>query len=988
MYQPTNTLNTPVPSRGRAPAVPISRTQGHPPMVSDHGRTPVTLPPNTAQRLTPSVQPPTTQTRTPVLLPTRPERTPVLQSTRPVLQSTRPVLQSTRPVLQSTRPERTPMLQSTRPERTPVLQSTRPERTLALQSTRPERTPMLQSTRPERTLALQSTRPERAPMLQSTRPERTLTLQSTRPERTLALQSTRPEQTLALQSTRPERTLALQSTRPERTLALQSTRPERTLALQPNTVRERPQAVAHAGIGSTTRQKRIPVIRADREEEELPWSEMYERISRKLQNADFGVYNTNFSQRWNTITNIGNPASLARAIENGQMIHTTKDQGLRYTYLFEILMTEGDREIIGETLKEIGFTNIEEDVDVHYNLLWYLNMAEDPWGTRLTYSERGFISGLTNEELVELLGFRYSGPRDRASLLFATVSGKSADGPDVENIPRYKEVKKYKPSTVWYLAYNAYKIIDDEQSTTSRHPPYFHVALNQPSTIESIIRLVNEDNVEILLDKYQVVIPEHLELDRKEDRVDFFVKEISKYGPVLDRPETQLPPPVLIDMKKQQIIDVLSRYTLKEIVDAYEPSEEWGDREELTQVVIKGPIKGSAWSWRNKWCTNDNTMNIVEYELHGDMDKNDPQNPTLSYGVYGNYRCYQMEELAASFREIDGIFRFMVPDYTPRDNWVDPATGEILGEQFPLNSIQQLRKLLSRPPKGFNVRPLAVKVEQGLRVARVASSAVAALKNGYEAMTRSQQNIIRIYLAWLFVFSMWIKHWKGPGHEWPRQDNNFLCEKEARNEHVFIQQSVRSVISDKYDSDPVLKVWVDGLPLVDYNFNTGEASIATGDISTVKRLLNLIQLGDFCMAHGADLILKSAYYLITNVLGLREKSQFNAFIDVMLPVLSDIERDVVRRHLGSIRDPAANKEVIQRVMYLNNRLMELSEPQPKQPPFDPTGLIFSGHTDHFRSVSFYDDYFDDDDSSDDDVDTLFGVVYSRGFLQSMLDRDI
>ena len=479
MYQPTNTLNTPVPSRGRAPAVPISRTQGHPPMVSDHGRTPVTLPPNTAQRLTPSVQPPTTQTRTPVLLPTRPERTPVLQSTRPVLQSTRPVLQSTRPVLQSTRPERTPMLQSTRPERTPVLQSTRPERTLALQSTRPER----------------------APMLQSTRPERTLTLQSTRPERTLALQSTRPEQTLALQSTRPERTLALQSTRPERTLALQSTRPERTLALQPNTVRERPQAVAHAGIGSTTRQKRIPVIRADREEEELPWSEMYERISRKLQNADFGVYNTNFSQRWNTITNIGNPASLARAIENGQMIHTTKDQGLRYTYLFEILMTEGDREIIGETLKEIGFTNIEEDVDVHYNLLWYLNMAEDPWGTRLTYSERGFISGLTNEELVELLGFRYSGPRDRASLLFATVSGKSADGPDVENIPRYKEVKKYKPSTVWYLAYNAYKIIDDEQSTTSRHPPYFHVALNQPSTIESIIRLVNEDNVEILLDK-------------------------------------------------------------------------------------------------------------------------------------------------------------------------------------------------------------------------------------------------------------------------------------------------------------------------------------------------------------------------------------------------------------------------------------------------------------------------------------------------------
>lgn len=167
-----------------------------------------------------------------------------------------------------------------------------------------------------------------------------------------------------------------------------------------------------------------------------------------------------------------------------------------------------------------------------------------------------------------------------------------------------------------------------------------------------------------------------------------------------------------------------------------------------------------------------------------------------------------------------------------------------------------------------------------------------------------------------------------------------------------------------------MQKWIEDLPLVDYNFKTGEAAVATGGVATIKTILDLIQLGDFCMAHGSDLILRTSYYLIVRILNFTNGVEFNNFINQMIGVLSDMERQVVDLQLQLIKDPDVDKEyynslletarkapnfdlyeytqgikdIRNRLSSLRERQKQLSKPPPEQPPFQPN---FVGSTGHF-----------------------------------------
>ena len=690
----------------------------------------------------------------------------------------------------------------------------------------------------------------------------------------------------------------------------------------------------------------------------IPTGTLDGAIRRKLAGAQYQVYDPQWKRGYRFM-------SPAQMVNTGQLVGLfTSHQRYEHTdrqiiYLMEYLMTSPPN-FIAEFATALGFRKLNASIDVYYNLLWFLNIARDPYAMNLDDAEKEYISGLTEAELLALLGPTYHGPTDKASLIFAALSGKSASRPDIIDIPRYPTVAAYAPSTVWKLAHNVYGLIDEENQVYSLYPPYVHVALQPPSVIETIIALANTANVDEFMTRFGIVAPTATarQLITAQDKVNYLMEEIRHYDPVFTRPQNQVPPPPLTNATKAQARATLAPYTLKEIVEAYEPMGRWGNRNGLIDVVREEGRGGSQWSWRHRYCNNDDTMNVIMADLHGDMDKDDPTDPTLSYGVQKNYRCYQASELAASWREDpeDHIFHFRVPDWVPATQGtaarIDPTTGAPLLRDFPIESIRQLRTLLQTPPAGYNVKELSAKVTEGLNAANNANILMRRLKTEYEAKPQDQQYVIQLYLAWLFVFGMWMRFWKGPGNAWPTEwveggGGGERCELGRRDEHVFIQQSIRTAISDAYEQYPGLKQWIENLPLLDYNFTTGEAQVATAGTTTIKTILDKIQLGDFCMAHGSDLILKTSYYLTANILNLKTGADFNGFIERMMPALFDIERQVVAYQLAQIKDRNRARE---RVIALEARLNDLGpanapKPIPRQPPFNPNLIGRTGHTD-------------------------------------------
>lgn len=703
-----------------------------------------------------------------------------------------------------------------------------------------------------------------------------------------------------------------------------------------------------------------------------PVDPLAQSIRQKLQGATYDVYDFEWKRRGAYYVNqdvLTDARQFRRIVQTYQKIELPNGDTM---WVMEYLMTRVQPQFIAELATTLGFTQLNATIDVYYNLLWYLNVAQNPLARNLTTAEINYISGLTVEQSLALLGTNYRGPRDKAALIFAMLSGKSAPRPDQVDIPRYQEVATYSPETVWLLAEKLYNLIDEENRIFSVYPPYVQVALQPPSSIEQVIAFVTPANVDELMARYGIVTAPQNVLATPQEKVTYFIKQIAEYDPVFTRQANPQPPPVLTGMNKRQIKNTLAIYTLAEIVDAYEPTGNWTTRRELHNLIhAEARDVGSKWSWRHRHCNNDDTMNIIEGDLHGDINKDNPQDPTLSYGVVGNYRCYQAGELSAAFREDteDHIFHFYDPDFAK--NTIDKITHQQILQEFPTESIRQLRELLQNAPAGYNVRDLLARVQEGLTAATQATTALRRLRAEYDAKSDVEQGLIRLYLAWLFVYGMWMRFWRGPGTPWPvgwveGGGGAELCQAGRRDEHIFIQNAVRTAITNEYEKAayPGLRQWIEALPLIDYNFHSGEAKMAHAGATTIKTVLDRIQLGDFCMAHGSDLILKTSYYLIARLLGFATEGEFNQFIDVMLPVLVNIEQQVVANELAAIaareqaaRDRAIREgkrfnldalrthEVRNRIEALEARRTALAQPMPRQPPFRPTLVERTGHTD-------------------------------------------
>ena len=622
------------------------------------------------------------------------------------------------------------------------------------------------------------------------------------------------------------------------------------------------------------------------------------------------------------------------------------------------LMKFATPDFIRRLVASFGFTNLVDELYVFYNILWYLSGSFDRINGLLEPHEIAYMSGLSQEHLLSLFPemFRNSGANhDKDALLYAALTLKSVTR-RTNDERRYREVTQYPPPAVWGLFF--YKFPDRNNSLLT---PYGTIANVEKTPVEDIFVNANVNNVTNLMDRYGVVIsPIRARIRAPEYILHHFLTQIADYDAVLTRSPNILPPPVITpDQTMNVLIDQLKQYTTRELIDAYEYDEPFGDRDQLIRGIIQDRA-GAKWSWRHKYCKNDDTQNVKEFERHGDMNKDDPNDPTLSYGVRSNYRCYQVSELIEMFTQYPEEFR--VPDINLwEQQGIDPTTRLPYTQQFPLESIRRLRTLLVTAPQRYHIIELLHLVDRKLAELTDVGRAITRLKTEYDAFTPEQQYLARLYIAWIFFYGNWMRFWKGPGNPWPYETHTTardICIPASRDEHIFIQNQIVNALTNNYERDPILAAWIQRLPTVRYNFADNNVDINRRNVTDI--LTDYLR-GDACMGFGGDIFLQTGYYLITNLLRLNAQGQLDTFLTEMLPALLEMERQIVDQQLAQegelntyIRETTARggqieDEIREKHRVLTERRNELNRGVLPLDRFEPNRVLENRHEwDRFR----------------------------------------
>jgi hypothetical protein len=685
-------------------------------------------------------------------------------------------------------------------------------------------------------------------------------------------------------------------------------------------------------------------------------------IMRKLSNGTMG-FERSRNQPIQNYVRIGEPPSVVEIRDlilsrtpSGVSIRDTNIGNYHNYNLIGYLMIYSSPTFIRNLLDSLGFTYIDDDLHVYYCLLWYIYGNADSVDV-LDRMELRYISGLSTERLLSIFppSFRnnFASYKNKASLLYAAMSRRYVLNPNISP-QRYQEVTNYLPAAVWRLFSIRYR--STYLYNIHSYTPYDVVAMHPKDAIENIFIIADINNVFELIDMYGVVFPNDLE--ELDSILQGFLEQISVYDQVFTRNPNTLPPPPISDRDVQlEITNVLSKYSTRELLDAYEVDFVWNDRSDLIRNIAERGRGGAKWSWNHKFCKNDDTHNIYDFTPHGEMNKNDPNDPTLSYGILSNYRCYQVNELVEMFNQYPDEFK--VPDVNLNTNiGTDPTTRLPYNDQFPVESMRQLVQLLENPPnRQYNVGTLLNLTRRKLQAYTGIGNEIRRLKQELATFTPEQQSLIRLFLAWIFFYGNWMRFWKGPGNPWPyntRDDN--VCIPASRDEHIFIQNQILNIITEEYAQDPVVANWINRLPTVSYDFNTNEVTLK---ITSLVREIQKYLAGNACMGFGGDTFLQTGYYLIVNILGLNQPIEFDRFLEEKLPRLLELERGVVLQQLNEngelmkyINDRTQKRERIEdeiqeKYRVLRERAEELNRGRRNLDRFEPTRVRDNRHVYRF-----------------------------------------
>lgn len=569
--------------------------------------------------------------------------------------------------------------------------------------------------------------------------------------------------------------------------------------------------------------------------------------------------------------------------------------------LMECVMCYMTHEQIYNLLTNLLGWNLREwlSIDMCCNLLWYINHV-----AANTYVMLQLQHVHDLQDVIDMLGSEYDGPTDAASVIFALITQYSVPHPDARYIPGYYDiVKNYTLCQVWRL-----NCFYTEENT--KLPPHIRLALvEKHSIVEPIILKLDEDNIAMLMEDEDMLLPKYLQSQHPHAWISYFLNEIKIYENIKIRGEHYPPPPdintVVADNNEGA---ALQYYTLKELVEAYEPGADWRDRRSLIRIIFEEANMEPTWSLRNRFCNNDNTINLMQGFKHGEINKNDSHNVTLSYGRPKNYRCYQIDELLGAFGIYNGKFRFLVPDWmnvgvdvNERLGPIDTLTGLPMEEEFSEDSMNQLFAYLGNHTHLMYVNELRDKIQQGLHYKALERTSLPIRKQEYDALTISQKEYVDLYLAWLFLCAMRMRFWLGPGHPWADvridvSDENYIklrCKAPKRENNILIQHRMYDILQKGYIPDKNIVNWLNILPAVRYRFQHRHIDEVYTNKTINDALLDVFVRRN-CMGIGGDILIQSAYVMIMT---FHPELDVTTFLNQYLIELHKLEQIAVKQLL-------------------------------------------------------------------------------------------
>lgn len=441
--------------------------------------------------------------------------------------------------------------------------------------------------------------------------------------------------------------------------------------------------------------------------------------------------------------------------------------------------------------------------------------------------------------------------------------------------------------------------------TNGTYPPHVYLAMQKPLLIEPILTTVNENNVRDYINEYEIIISADIENDSNK-LLEWFKERIADYERVFSRPLNLEKPQFGANETREYVTSTLEQYTDKELYMFYEDLLmkdkrhffRGMQRASFIYNVVSLHID-EKWSvYRKSDCKNDSYMNIITGETRREIDKHDPNDPTISYGVIQYYRCYQVSELERSFRFIDEQFKFLNPDYNPHEQVIDPLTNMPVTEEFPLKAIKDLTIFIELMSPYYLERDfirrfdsLYSTIQRGLKFKK-RSNPIAEVQNSlmmFDNFSEDQKFRAELYLTWLFFYSMYMRFWRGPGTPYPiknitKGESDDSCLPTTRDENIFIQQGVQNVILKDLDKETVN--WLHNLNIINYD---NKNKNFTPEKEKLIKLLNEVYYGTQCMGYAADIIFATSYYFINYIFNV----DINVLLDKHLERLLEIERKLI-----------------------------------------------------------------------------------------------
>jgi hypothetical protein len=662
------------------------------------------------------------------------------------------------------------------------------------------------------------------------------------------------------------------------------------------------------------------------------------QIRRKLENVILTEKPKIHSEIRPLHDNDDDPEIIRKLIESGVTLISFKHSGI-----YEIvgyLMYLRDFDYMKQLVSELGFSNLKDKMHVLYNLVYFL--IGDTQRV-LNRSETRYISGQPIDVLHLMLP-GINNPQynnDRESILYTMTTGHTLPPRlSINNNVRYKEVTEYPPRGV-YFRFNVIK------NKTSMFSPYDYVANMFRTAVEDIFMLVTNDNLDEFIERYGVVFNRYfIEWDDlSEPDLYKFLVEINEYDDVFTREPDISPPPNIDDPDDPNILNILNKYTTRELLDAYGYPDDIIDmknhpdssyRQLLIQTILED-ARRPIWTWGNEYCE----------------DKGEIDDPVLKCGVQDDYRCYRISELIEILSQ--------VPD---EDIYLDRDTYP-----FPPYTLKQLLALLQvAPDNTLNNAPNIMELINIINTTDyiIRENELDKIVSEFDNFTSEQQLQAKLFIAWIFFYGNWRRYWEGPNYPWiydlANERPDYIEDGIHDDEEKFIDRAdygkdnferVANHRRTQFQTD-ILDTFIEQMdPIVrDWSYRVGNASYHfrrnIGEYWLVP-ILNILK-DETHEFNDSDTFLQTGYYLMQHILHLNRPQQIDMFLNEIMPKLLEMELQKISQEMD-VNSPIMtyineNRRitcdnallVIDELRFLNTRKIDIVRSPRELEPFRPRGV--------------------------------------------------